>query len=342
MKGCRKETTLEIRELIINHFKEGKSVRKIAEICKRGRSTVHDIIQKYKHEGRLKNKKRSGRPPILTEQDKRTIIRKIKQNPKLSAPKIATELEIGTGIKVNPETVRNVLRKANYHGRTARRKSYINERNRKRRLVFAKTCIHYDKKYWEHVIFADESKFNVFGSDGRAMVWRKPNEEMKIKNLVPTMKHGGGSLMVWGCMSAAGVGDLVIIEGIMNQHVYLDILKTHLRSSAEKMGILDTFRFYQDNDPKHKSHLVRQWLLYNCPKVLDTPAQSPDINPIEHLWDVLDRKIRKCHISSKSDLKTVLLQEWAKISQEVTFKLATSIPSRLRSVIKAKGGPTKY
>lgn len=86
---------------------------------------------------------------------------------------------------------------------------------------------------------------------------------MKIQNFVPTVKHGGGSLMVWSHMSAAGVGDLVIIEGIMDQHAYFDILKTHLRSSVEKMGILDTFRFYQDNNPKYKSYLVRQWLLHN-------------------------------------------------------------------------------
>ncbi|VVC27140.1 Paired domain,Homeobox domain-like,Winged helix-turn-helix DNA-binding domain [Cinara cedri] len=60
----------------------------------------------------------------------------------------------------------------------------------------------------------DENKFNIFGSDGRVMVWRKPNKQMDCKHLCPTVKHGGGNVLVWGCMSATGVGNLVFINGI--------------------------------------------------------------------------------------------------------------------------------
>ena len=68
-------------------------------------------------------------------------------------------------------------------------------------------------------------------------MWRKPNTEMDTADLRPTVKHGGGSVMVWGCMSAHGVGNLVFIDGIMNQYVYINILKENLIPSAEKMGI---------------------------------------------------------------------------------------------------------
>ncbi|GFV27729.1 transposable element Tc1 transposase [Trichonephila clavipes] len=61
--------------------------------------------------------------------------------------------------------------------------------------------------FWKKVIFSDESKFNIFGSDGRRTVWRKPNTALDPKNLRPTVKHGGVSVMVWGCMASNGVGN---------------------------------------------------------------------------------------------------------------------------------------
>ncbi|GBM33965.1 hypothetical protein AVEN_53831-1 [Araneus ventricosus] len=75
-----------------------------------------------------------------------------------------------------------------------------------------------DISFWESVIFVDESKFNIFASDGRITVWRKPNEELNPKKLLSTVKHGGGGIMVWGCFAASGMGNLVFIENIMDQH----------------------------------------------------------------------------------------------------------------------------
>ena len=69
------------------------------------------------------------------------------------------------------------------------------------------------------------------------MVFRTPNEALNVKNIPPTIKHGGGSIMVWGCMSALGVRKLVLIDGTMDKHVYLWILKEHVHASAEKMGL---------------------------------------------------------------------------------------------------------
>ncbi len=63
--------------------------------------------------------------------------------------------------------------------------------------------------YWNHVLWSDETKINLFGSDGVKRVWRQPGEEYKDKCVLPTVKHGGGNVMVWGCMSAAGTGELV-------------------------------------------------------------------------------------------------------------------------------------
>ncbi len=82
-------------------------------------------------------------------------------------------------------------------------------------------------------------------------MWRQPGEEYKDKSVLPTVKHGGGSVMVWGCMSAAGTEDLQLIEGTMNANMYCDILKQSMIPSLQRLGRRALFQ--QDNDPKHTS-----------------------------------------------------------------------------------------
>ncbi|KMQ88467.1 tc1-like transposase protein [Lasius niger] len=173
-------------------------------------------------------------------------------------------------------------------------------------------------------------------------VWRKPNTELQQKNLQPTVKHGGGNVMIWGCMAYNGVGNIAFIDNIVNAEKYIKVLRNNLSKSAIKLDINETYYFQQDNDPKHTARKTKQWLLYNVPRQLITPPQSPDINPIENLWHLLDLQIRKRKISNKNDLKKVLLEEWSKISTETTRKLIESMPKRLEAIIEAKGMYTKY
>ncbi|GBN90892.1 Transposable element Tc1 transposase [Araneus ventricosus] len=107
--------------------------------------------------------------------------------------------------------------------------------------------------YWNNVLFADESKFNIFGSDRRIMVWRRKNEELNPKNLVGTVKYSCGGVLMWGCMSASGLGNLGFFDGIINHVLYLNILRDNLKLSAQNLGIGNNFVFHQDNDPKHRT-----------------------------------------------------------------------------------------
>lgn len=75
---------------------------------------------------------------------------------------------------------------------------------------------------------------------------------------------------------------------------------------------------------------------------MEWPAQSPDLNPIEHLWDHLDRKKCTKNVSSIAELKMTLQNEWQNISADVTKKLVDSVPRRLQAVRQTKGNPTKY
>ncbi len=79
--------------------------------------------------------------------------------------------------------------------------------------------------YWNYALWSDEAKINLFGWYGVKHVWRQPGEEYKDKCVLPTVKHVGRRVMVWGCMSVAGTGELQFIQGTMNANMYCDILK---------------------------------------------------------------------------------------------------------------------
>ncbi|GFX04849.1 transposable element Tcb1 transposase [Trichonephila clavipes] len=96
------------------------------------------------------------------------------------------------------------------------------------------------------------------------------------------------------------------------------------------------------HDPKHTAEIVKLWLLYNVTNQLHTPTQSPDLNPVGYLWDLRERKIRKYNVSSKDMLKSVLKDEWEKISAEEKTKLVNSMSERLQEVLERRGYPTSY
>lgn len=335
-------TSNEKRQMVIYLREKGKSVREIMSTLQMTKPTVYRILQQYKDENSIDSMKPPGRPSKLSERDERFIVRCVAENPKVSAPKITTALCKMSEKKISSQTIRRVLKKTGYNSRTAVRKPFISKVNQKKRLDFALKYVDYPETFWNNVIFTDESKYNLFGNDGKQRVWRKKNTALHQKNLSQTIKHGGGNVMVWGCFAASGVGSLEFIDGNMTADSYIDILRRNLHSSAEKLGVRSTFKFYQDNDPKHKAHKTREWLLYNCPHVLQTPPQSPDCNPIENLWDFLDHRIRESPITSITHLKHRLQEEWAKIPTTYLQNLVFSMPRRLAAVIKAKGLHTKY
>jgi len=127
----------------------------------------------------LKNGHRSGRPRKLNKYTERTLIRKVKGNPKMSAPKLAVALRQEGNIDICASTVRNYLRGNELHGRTARRKYFVSETRKKKILHFANQDINASPALWNHFLFTDEIKMDIFGSDGREKAWKQNSTELK-------------------------------------------------------------------------------------------------------------------------------------------------------------------
>ncbi|GFU17598.1 transposable element Tc1 transposase [Trichonephila clavipes] len=218
-----------------------KYYREIVKIVGRSHSCVQKIIGRFRSDGLIGNKSGRGRKSILSDVAKRKVLKDIKIDPKLSPIKLAEETSRIMGRSVSAETVRNVIRHAVYSSLVARKKPFINLQNQKKRLEFAKTHQLKTNNFLKKVIFSDEIKFNIFGSNGHRTVWRKPNTALDPKNLRPTVKHGGGSVMVWGCMASNGDGNLVFIDGIMDHKLY--IYSTTILKKVQKIGFRWKFYF---------------------------------------------------------------------------------------------------
>ncbi|KAK3539696.1 hypothetical protein QTP70_012026 [Hemibagrus guttatus] len=143
-------------------------------------------------------------------------------------------------------------------------------------------------------------------------VWRKSNTAFQKKIIIPTVKYGGGSVMVWGCFAASGPGRLAVINGTMNSAVYQKILKENVRPSVCDLKLKRTWVLQQDNDPKHTSKFTSEWLKKNKMKTLEWPSQSPDLNPIEMLWHDLKKVVHARKPSNVAELQQFCKDEWPK------------------------------
>ncbi len=150
------------------------------------------------------------------------------------------------------------------------------------------------------------------------------------------------SALIWAAMSSAGVGPLCFLKSTVNAAIYQDILEHFMLPSADKLYGDADFIFQQDLAPAHTAKGTKSWFNDHGVTVLDWPANSPDLNPIENLWGIVKRKMRDTRPNNADELKATVKETWASIPPQQCHKLITSVPRQIEAVIKAKGAPTKY
>ena len=164
------------------------------------------------------------------------------------------ELKNITGINISSDTVRWALKQASMKAITKKKKPRLLPRHQKKRKDFALRYKDWTVEDWKRVIWSDETKINRLGSDGCEWVWKKTGEQLSERHVQETVKFGGGSLMMWGCMTAQGVGFARKIDGEMDATLYANIIQDELLQTLDFYELnRDNIIFQQDNDPKHTS-----------------------------------------------------------------------------------------
>ena len=338
MKSLSSATTLNILSLLDS----GHSVR---DISSRTGVSIGSVSSVRNNHRPGMSKAPGGRPKKLTESDIRFGIRAISSGKADTAVQVHKILRDKKNEGISVQTVRRGLKQAGMKSAVKTTRPFLSARHRRERMDFAIAHKDWSMADWKKVIWSDESKINRFGSDGRKWVWKKPGECLSDRSVNTTLKFGGGSIMIWGCMTWEGVGYSCKIDGKMDQHLYCQILEDDLWNTLEHYGLNPhDIIFQQDNDPKHTSKKAKQWFQDHDITVLPWPAQSPDLNPIEHLWSVLKRMLAEYEEAPTGiiELWERVQVEWEKIGAETCQRLIESMPRRMEAVIKAKGGYTKY
>lgn len=116
-------------------------------------------------------------------------------------------------ISVHESTIGKTLNKQGIYGRTPPRKPLLTKKNIAARLKFAREHIDTPQRYWQNVLWTDETKIELFGKNTQHYLWRRKATAYRHENIIPTVKDGGGNLMIWACFAASGPGQLAIIEG---------------------------------------------------------------------------------------------------------------------------------
>nr|CAA82360.1 putative transposase [Drosophila hydei]prf//2013359A transposase [Drosophila hydei] len=336
-----KPISKEIRVLIRDYFKSGKTLTEISKQLNLPKSSVHGVIQIFKKNGNIENNiANRGRTSAITPRDKRQLAKIVKADRRQSLRNLASKWSQQLA-KLSSESGRDKLKSIGYGFYKAKEKPLLTLRQKKKRLQWARERMSWTQRQWDTIIFSDEAKFDVSVGDTRKRVIRKRSETYHKDCLKRTTKFPA-STMVWGCMSAKGLGKLHFIEGTVNAEKYINILQDSLLPSIPKLSDCGEFTFQQDGASSHTAKRTKNWLQYNQMEVLDWPSNSPDLSPIENIWWLMKNQLRNEPQRNISDLKIKLQEMWDSISQEHCKNLLSSMPKRVKCVMQAKGDVTQF
>ena len=336
-----KQLPPQLLQRINSLSKENLSQRGIADQLGISQSVVSKHLKKNRSH---QSPSKLGRPKLLDKIDERFISRMAITGKATTAREISQNLAEYSLIRVSQNTILRSLRRNGVRSHLKIKKPMLNKGHRKARREFEKKFRAWDETDWNNVIWSDETKVSLHSNDGRDRTFRKSGEPLRDHNVSPTKKFGGGSLMLWGCMLSRGVGYLCRIDGGVDAEMYCQILEGEMLKTIEYYDLKKADIIYQqDNAPAHTAKRTIQWFERNEINIMVWPSQSPDLNPIEHLWDHLKREIRKKkQCRTLDELWEVITDIWNSITPEICSKLVHSMTNRLKEVRKAKGGFTSF
>ena len=339
--GRRPGLSINDRNIALGLLEAGMRAADVAGRFGCNERTIYRLQAHFRQTGSAKDRPRSGRPRKKTPHEDRYLVMSSRRNRFMAASKLTEHLRHATGTRITVYTARNRLRAARLHSRRPYKGIQLTGRHRTTHVNWARQHSGWARRQWSRVVFTDESKFNLHGPDGRIRVWRRRGERLDPANSMKYDRYGGGSVMIWGGISYNGKTDLRTVRGNLNVVRYCADIITPLIVPYIANSNADVLQ--QDNARCHTARHTQNVLAANNINTPDWPTKSPDLSPLEHLWDYLGRKVRgRYEVNNVNDLERALHEEWAQVPRQFIQRLINSMRRRCMAVIQARGGHIRY
>lgn len=289
---------------------EGFSQRHIAQRLQRSQSVVSRVLNRHRQTGGHTRRVGQGRPRSTSHRDERFLQLHALRDRRSTGNSLRGLLQRFRNVQISERTVR---RRLNDYGLTSHPSAtgpLLSREHRVERLRFAREHLNWTQEDWSLVLFSDESRFCLRSPDGREKVWRRRGERYAPCTFSPRVAFGGGSVMVWGGINLNSRTELVLVNrGSITADRYIrEVLEPHVIPFAR--NIAGNFIFMHDNARPHVARSVQNFLRQEEIDVMVWPPRSPDMNPIEHVWDMLGRRVRARDPQNLADLREMLVEEW--------------------------------
>uniref|UniRef100_A0A8K9UFN3 Tc1-like transposase DDE domain-containing protein n=1 Tax=Oncorhynchus mykiss TaxID=8022 RepID=A0A8K9UFN3_ONCMY len=294
--------------------------------------------QRYRETGRTADCPRSGRPRVTTPAQDR-YIRTSHLRDRYSMATTTARVTPGMhNPAISAQAVRNRLREAGLRACRPVVRQVLTRHYRQQCHLLAQTHHRWTRQDWQKVLFTDDSWFCLTRGDGLICVYHRRNEHYTEVCTLQWDRFGGGGPSWSGAVSQHHRTELVVIAGNLNAvHYREDILLPHL---VPFLQAHPDMTLQHDNATSHNAHSVCDFPQDKNVLVLPWPAKSPDLNPIKHVWDLLDWRVRARAIPPRNvqELAGALVEEWGNISQQELANLVQSMRRRCTAIINAAGG----
>ncbi|GFT68439.1 transposable element Tcb2 transposase [Trichonephila clavipes] len=309
-----------MRGRIIGKIEEGRKITDVAREFDIAHSVVSRLGKSFKTTGMCSRRHGGGRVRSTTPAEDRYIVLSAKRNRRTTSQQVANQFLAASGKQISRKTVARRLREGGLYARRPVVCVPLTRQHRTARLQWCREHHNWTEQDWACVLFSEESRFSLSSDCRRQLIWRESGTAYRPENIQEKDRYPTCSIMVWAGIMINGRTRLhVVANGTMTGQRYIDEV------------LLLMFAFFV--------------VLWDC---LDSdgiqrlvwPARSPDLNPIENVWDALGRQVagRNHPPTNKNTLIRALTEEWDKLPQQLLDNVVQSMVRRVECCITLHGG----
>ncbi|GFY03069.1 transposable element Tc1 transposase [Trichonephila clavipes] len=327
-----------LHDRIIGRLECGRTQLEVSEELGIAQSVIYRLWKRFQDDGNVSRCYSTGHPRVTTQNEDRYLAVTAKRKRRSTASDLSRQLSSATGTTVSRQTVYRRLGHIGLYARMPVRCVPLTATHCRLQLIWSREHALWTPQQWSCVVFSDESRFSLQSDSRRTLIWRAPGTRYHQENTIERHRYGGAGWLVLGGIILGSRTDLHVRSLTMTCHIYRDvILEQHVRLFRGAMCA--EFLLCP-----HRTNILDEGLQSEDITRMDWPAYSPDLNPIEHVWDMLGRQIaaRQPPPTCLPELRRSLLDEWCNIPQDQIDNLILSRPRRCKACIASSGRRTPY